>query len=574
MKGISIETFDRQIKEFSEEFLKKKLKRDELFVLWFLRAYVTEQDKFTDSLTGGSKDKSIDAVFLDENARAAFIIQGKYSHALGAKSEESSRVVEFAELAHRILDEDETTFKEFLAEMDPGAGDRAQLVRSLVMNDGWSLRLIYATLNNCSTSTETDAQLVIRRSEFDATLEILDSSRLSLVLLDWMEGVAPSVPSLSLPVREQGLMYRKDPQTDVQSYVFSMSGEDIGNLYRQARDRLFARNIRGYKGADTKINAAMRSTVKDNPEYFWYFNNGVTIVCNEAERMGNPGDEIIVVSNPQIINGQQTTRTLAQAGDEAAGVRVLVRVIAIARDPKSPDEQFQHLVSNIVEATNSQNKIKQADLLSNDAVQIRIEKELRARGYRYLRKGETLREANRIFGKFHPKIRKDHLAIAIGSCRFPSLPRRVGQERLFGEFYDKVFSNLTPDFYLSCYLMWRQVEAVARGKPDRQWAKHVVLFFAWNELWSQFRPDAESFIRACEHDDNAIIAPLHRALAAVFPAVLKSYRAHRGSDDLPSEISPYFKRIEAHKNFDDYWMTAKEAQAKFVKNADAFLEAL
>jgi len=41
-------------------------------------------------------------------------------------------------------------------------------------------------------------------------------------------------------------------------------------------------------------------------EHFWYFNNGITVVCNAARKTAEHGTAVLRVSNPQVINGQQT----------------------------------------------------------------------------------------------------------------------------------------------------------------------------------------------------------------------------------------------------------------------------
>lgn len=30
----------------------------------------------------------------------------------------------------------------------------------------------------------------------------------------------------------------------------------------------------------------MEATLEKEPEFFWYYNNGITIVCDKAERLG------------------------------------------------------------------------------------------------------------------------------------------------------------------------------------------------------------------------------------------------------------------------------------------------
>lgn len=71
----------------------------------------------------------------------------------------------------------------------------------------------------------------------------------------------------------------------------------------------------------------MEETLEKNPAYFWYFNNGLTIVCDKAQEIKSSGRAILRISSPQVINGQQTTRTLAKMIAHNAKASVTVRVI-------------------------------------------------------------------------------------------------------------------------------------------------------------------------------------------------------------------------------------------------------
>jgi hypothetical protein len=118
----------------------------------------------------------------------------------------------------------------------------------------------------------------------------------------------------------------------------------------------------------------METTLRKEPQYFWYYNNGVTIVCDEASRESSRGRDILRVTNPQVINGQQTTRALANNVGKRVDASVLVRVIRVPRSSQSSSgNDFETLVSRIVASTNWQNAIRPSDLMSNDRRQIEIE---------------------------------------------------------------------------------------------------------------------------------------------------------------------------------------------------------
>jgi hypothetical protein len=335
----------------------------------------------------------------------------------------------------------------------------------------------------------------------------------------------------------------------------TMTGQNVANLYLQAGARLFARNIRGYLG-DTKINREMRQTIKKEPNRFWYLNNGVTIVCNEARFEQQGGIELLSVKYPQVINGQQTTRTLAEANSQdAAKTSVSVRVISV---PRHSLEEYERLVSQIVRATNWQNVIKPSDLMSNDPRQIELEREFRKLNYLYVRKSQVQAEARRVSFHYQTMITKEELANAFGACLQESMPRRVGLQPLFQEHYDRIFPRrYSVKRYLCSIWHYRNVNSLARGKSDRQWAKFVVTFFLWKELEVDIRDSENNFILMCE--GPKVFPHTHAAFQGLinvtFDSALRYYRSARGTGRGMVEVSPFFKRGDVYSGFEDFWPT-------------------
>jgi hypothetical protein len=225
-----------------------------------------------------------------------------------------------------------------------------------------------------------------------------------------------------------------------------MQGDAIANLYEMSGKRLFARNIRGFLGESVDVNRSMEHTLHFEPERFFYFNNGITILCDEAKKVSSQGKDILRVSNPQIINGQQTTRTLAHKADEAKKASVVVRVIKVPRGGNDGDEEFDALVKRIVQATNWQNVIRSSDLVANDRRQIELQRELRKRGYLYLRKRELKGEAKQNSGcKHYRLLKKEDLARAVAGCDLDPIEARSGVENLFeGDKYSYIFPSADP----------------------------------------------------------------------------------------------------------------------------------
>src|SRR5579863_6191719 len=91
-----------EINEVCDRF--PHLTNQDAFCAWFVLAYLV--DRIEDagvSLTGAPNDKDIDAVWVDDNSRRAFVIQSKLRQKLMATSESRHDVVTFAGLAAVLL---------------------------------------------------------------------------------------------------------------------------------------------------------------------------------------------------------------------------------------------------------------------------------------------------------------------------------------------------------------------------------------------------------------------------------------------------------------------------------------
>lgn len=52
----------------------------------------------------------------------------------------------------------------------------------------------------------------------------------------------------------------------------------LGDLYEKYGDRLLEQNVRCFLQARGKVNKGMRSTILNDPEMFFAYNNGITKV--------------------------------------------------------------------------------------------------------------------------------------------------------------------------------------------------------------------------------------------------------------------------------------------------------
>ena len=165
---------------------------------------------------------------------------------------------------------------------------------------------------------------------------------------------------------------------------------EVAALMRTHGDKLLERNIRRYLGLHgNRVNEDIRATLRSSePDNFYFFNNGLTIICDHFKYNALQGSNYQVqAENLQIVNGAQTCMTIyktladmAKKGEMLpADASVLVRLYELPKDNES-------VVLQITHATNSQNPVDLKDLRSNDAIQVQLEASLAALGYHYRRK--------------------------------------------------------------------------------------------------------------------------------------------------------------------------------------------
>lgn len=205
-----------------------------------------------------------------------------------------------------------------------------------------------------------------------------------------------SVPPVEIPILrtgiDQGYHYLDDAKSAV---IMDLSAATIAGWVHDHSYAIVGKNLR--YPLFTKFNESILATLKDADERknFWYYNNGLTIVCDEVRLIpgDNPGPKLWLKA-PQIVNGCQTAFTFNRFLEENAKdpkkleearkvleqIRVLARIIPTNAHPGGPDSV------RIAQYTNSQNPITERDLQSNDPVQVLLQRSFAEKGYFYERK--------------------------------------------------------------------------------------------------------------------------------------------------------------------------------------------
>ncbi len=151
------------------------------------------------------------------------------------------------------------------------------------------------------------------------------------------------------------------------AYVTAVSGKWLRKLYLEKGDDLFSGNPRNYLGKGKRkknINSGIISSVQDEPDNFWAYNNGITALVNNYD----VNDRKFIIHGITIINGAQTTGAISEANVSEEDFYIPSRFI-ICND--------SNVIEAIINNNNKQNEILPSDLRSNDKQQERLRREFK-----------------------------------------------------------------------------------------------------------------------------------------------------------------------------------------------------
>jgi AIPR protein len=237
------------------------------------------------------------------------------------------------------------------------------------------------------------------------------------------------------------------------SFYGYLNCTEINTLWEQYGQRLFHKNIRKFLG-DTNVNEGIKETLVNHPDYFYYFNNGITMLCNKlTKKVVGGGDRTVGIFHCEgvhVVNGAQTVGSIGNVyltkPDAVDKAKIFLRIISLENCPEGYDAE-------ITRANNTQNKIEKRDFVSLDPVQERIRLELFLEGKTYSYKsGEEL-----ISKENGCDLKEATVALA---CSSEQLQYAIWSKKEIGKLWDDIQKQpykLLFNDSLDGYRLWRLV---------------------------------------------------------------------------------------------------------------------
>ena len=459
---------------FFEETDREK-KRSKAFLLLGVSAYLDiDIEEAEQYITDGGNDGGFDAAYIVEAQDSQLnvvLFQSKYSRKLDGDSNFPANAVEKAvNTVKNIFDPSASIV------LNEKSREKVEEIRSFIL-DGYIPYVTFVMLNN-GLIWNQDAQNHIDNA-FGQQKQVQFEHFNHKDIIQYI--------NRGNPIDTQMTLFGKAIQEDFnykRVIVGKVSVAEIYHLIEEFGDALFEKNIRRYLGRNA-VNEGIINTLNDQQDRanFFFFNNGITMICDQFGYNGLQNqDWIVKMKRLQIINGGQTCKTIYQVmkdhpNEDFSQVYVLVRLYEVSDD--------EDIIRAITYATNSQNPVDFRDLKSNDDCQKLLERGAADLGYSYKRKRDNSLSTNAI-----PSTVAAEAVFAVWRGR-PHLAKYKRNE-FFDKYYGEIFTDLNAAQMIIAVVIFRfcdncrkRAASDSNIASQRPYSQHFLAYMLGMQLLNQ-----------------------------------------------------------------------------------------
>lgn len=325
------------------------------------------------SVWDGTDDNGIDAVFSDDATERVTIVQSKWINA-GSGEPSASDIGSFADGVRDAVDHNAGNFH---ARLQSRLGEAYQTI----LVPGCTIEIVLASTGSSTLAKHGTAKLDRILKELNGQPDEQPVAFTSVIGLNEVfsslsSGAHNEKITLDATITDWSRIAHPYP-----AYFGVIDGYQLKEWWTEHGKRLVAKNIRHSLGP-TDINQGIALTAEFAAEHFWYFNNGITLIADEALKSPSSAASRAAgnfkLKGASIVNGAQTVSTLAGVrSNEALGsVRVPIRVVLLDKAPEG-------FGTEVTRTNNLQNRVDGRDFVSQDREQRRIQEEMSLEGVDY-----------------------------------------------------------------------------------------------------------------------------------------------------------------------------------------------
>ncbi|HGV3779250.1 TPA: AIPR family protein [Escherichia coli] len=333
-----------------------------------------------DSVCDGSDDHGVDAIYVNHDKRIVTVVQSKFDSS-GNGSIGRSEINDFLNSCKEILLE---KYDLFNARFRRSESDLDNAYDA-------SYKYIFTFSYSGGNQLSHDVQTIIEQNRKELNYDIgPDATTISILNLDDLRDFISNPNSIKIDMDDVEVLQYGLSDHPLPAVHGIVTGDIVAHWWENYGDRLFEKNIRGGLGDVSEVNQAIRDTLINRPELFYYFNNGITILVdsyaprrrNNINRRESGGFDF---KNMSVINGAQTISTIGKAyqsgeatDDILSKVKISCRFIKslINNSDDATDDDVDDISLDITIANNNQNKVTSRDFASKDPIQLELRKSI------------------------------------------------------------------------------------------------------------------------------------------------------------------------------------------------------
>ena len=478
------------------------------------------------SITDGVNDNGIDAILYEKSQKILWIVQSKWKRK-GVGEPESGDTLKFCSGIRKIIEDDFETFNDKIKNKQ---NDIEEALNDYTVKI--NIILAYTGGDNLSSHNMDAINHLLQDVNEDAdelmSFETFTLSKAHKALAGLVDGQPINT---EIVINSFGRI--DEPYKAVYGYV---NGTFFAQLWDMYKSRLFSENIRGFLG-DSIVNEDVQETITTCPENFFYYNNGITILCDSIIKkplmQQNAGT--FDVKNLKIVNGAQTVGNIGKMyktyPDAIEKVWITVKLISLENCPPDFGE-------NVTRKTNTQNKIEKRDFVSLDYLQDKLKTELALLGvsYHIKRSGELVTD--------EMSCTVDELMVAV-ACSLSNVDFAVMAKREVGLLWNDtkqepytliINENLTAIKAWRCIQVMRKLNAYikieSKQKTGREriciiHSNRFVLHIILNKIAAKLENENQNFNDYLEQTLNSEIKSIEKKVIKLVEKKFKSSLIHQ-----------------------------------------------
>lgn len=333
-------------------------------------AGATLDDAVAASVDGG-QDHGIDSVFVASD-QTIWLVQSKYKDS-GIGEPELGDVSKFRDGVTDLLQGHWDRFNNVL--------QNRQVAITNALNSGvCRIKVVLAYSGTAVSDDRRDIFADLERAFNGTNPGFLRCHAYGLTTLHDLHLDGVSAQSIEAEVELKDFGYSQEPY---RSFYGRMDARRLAELWATHTEHLVNRNIRRFKGT-TIVNTGLSETLRQESQHFFYFNNGVTFLCDSIQQLHphDPHRQIgrFRVRGLSIINGAQTVGAIARepfAHYDVHPAVVMATFICLENAPSGFGDR-------VTQSRNRQNAVELEDFAALDERQAMWKQTLRMADVTYL----------------------------------------------------------------------------------------------------------------------------------------------------------------------------------------------